>query len=72
MTLCIWGLYVTLSISDTQHKQHSAQQCSAIMRSVISLSVTFYYHYAESCYAECRYDECRYAECRYDYCRSAK
>jgi hypothetical protein len=37
MTFSIRGLYVTLGISDSQHKRHSGLQCFAIM-----LSVTFY------------------------------
>jgi hypothetical protein len=41
-TLSISCLYVTFSISDSQHKWHSLQQCSALMQSVIMLSVTFY------------------------------
>ncbi len=39
MSLSIYGLYVTLSISDNQHTRHSAQQCSTIILSVIILNV---------------------------------
>jgi hypothetical protein len=42
------------------------------MLSVITLSIAFYYYYAECRYAECRYAECRYAECRYAECRYAE
>jgi hypothetical protein len=59
MRLSIKGLFVTLNISDTQHKWDSALICSAIMLNVIMLSVAFYYHHAE-----CHYDKCRCAECR--------
>jgi hypothetical protein len=55
---------------------------SAIMLSVVMLSVTFHYccpecDYSEFCYAEwhyakCRYSECHYAECRYVECRSTR
>jgi len=38
MTLSMRGFYVTLSISDTQHKRHSAWQ---------------HYHYAQHRYARC-------------------
>jgi hypothetical protein len=41
-------------VCDTQHKQHSTQQCSAIMLSVTMLSVAFAYYYAECYYTECR------------------
>ncbi len=67
MTLSVRGLYVTLSISDSQHKWHSTLQL---------------WHYAECHYAECRVlfiimaechcAECHYAECHYAECRSAK
>jgi hypothetical protein len=35
-TLSIKCLYATLSVSDSQHKQHSGKQCSAVMLSVAS------------------------------------
>jgi len=57
MTHNIMGLFVILSINDTQHnsiESHYAECCG------------FY------CYAESRYSECRYAECRYDKCRYAE
>jgi hypothetical protein len=41
------------------------------MLSVIMLSVTFYYDYAECHYAECHYAECRYGECCYPECHGA-
>ncbi len=72
--------------SDTQHNglirdaQHALYEAKAL--SIIRLSVTFSYcyaecryavcHYAECRYAECRYAECRYAECRYAECRHAQ
>jgi hypothetical protein len=65
MTLSIKGLYVTISINDTQH-------INSLQYAVC--------HYAECrvlfvvmlCrFAECRYTECRYAECRYTECRGA-
>jgi hypothetical protein len=36
------GLYVTLSVRDSQNKQHSAQQCYATVLSAIMASVSFY------------------------------
>jgi hypothetical protein len=36
------GLYVTLSVSDSQHKQHSAQQCYATVLSAIMAIVAIY------------------------------
>jgi hypothetical protein len=36
------GLFVTLGINDTYHKQHSALQRSAIILSVIMMSLTLY------------------------------
>jgi len=41
-TLSIKGLYVTHSIVESKNKWDSAWQCSAIMPSVMMLSVTFY------------------------------
>jgi hypothetical protein len=38
MTLRIKGLYVTLSISDSEHRRHS-EQCSAIMLNCVMLNV---------------------------------
>jgi len=35
MTIRMKDLYVTFSISDSQHTWHSAKQCSAIMLSVV-------------------------------------
>jgi hypothetical protein len=49
---------MALSIYDTWHndiQHHNAN----IMLSIVMLSVTFYF-----CYAECRCAGCRYAECR--------
>ncbi len=43
MTLSLRGLYVILSISDSQHKRHSAWKYFVIILSVIMLSVTFYW-----------------------------
>jgi hypothetical protein len=48
-TLCIVGLFLTISLNDTQHNN---------MLSVIMLTVAFYF-----CYTECRHAECHYAEC---------
>ncbi len=42
MTFSIKGLFVTLGTNDTYHKQHSALQCSAIILSVIMMSLTLY------------------------------
>jgi hypothetical protein len=39
------------------------------MLSVIMLSVTVFYCFAESRYAECPHAECRYDACRYAECR---
>ncbi len=61
MRLSIKGLFVTLNISDSQHKWDSALICSAVMLNVVMLSVAFYYHHAECHYAKCRCAECRSA-----------
>jgi hypothetical protein len=42
MTFSIKGLFVTLGINDTYNKQYSALQRSAIMLSVIMMSLTLY------------------------------
>jgi len=52
------GPMCDISINATQIKQ-----CSAIMMSVITVTVAFYL-YAEGRYAKCHYAECHYAECR--------
>jgi hypothetical protein len=81
-TLSIGGLYVTISISDSQHKWHSALQCSAILLCVIMLSFAFYLlmlnvimlsfaFYLLLCHAECQYAECCFAECRCAECHYA-
>ncbi len=44
MTLSMKGLFVTLTINDTQHN-----------KTVIMLSVAFIYCYPERLYAECHY-----------------
>jgi hypothetical protein len=56
-TLSIKGLFVTLSMKDTQRKRHLDNN------NAIVLSVAFIY-----CYAECRYAECHHAKCRYSVC----
>jgi hypothetical protein len=43
MKFSVKGLYMTLSINDTQHKRHSTQQSSTIRLYVIMLSAVFYY-----------------------------
>jgi len=58
MTLSIKGLYVTLTINDTQHNWQLVTMHSVMLR-VIMLNVTFFY-----CYAECRYGECHCVQCR--------
>ncbi len=62
---------MTLNISDSQHKRHSAYKYSSVMLKVLMMS-----HFIDNCaechYAECRYAECRYSECRYDECRYAE
>jgi hypothetical protein len=42
MTLSTKGVFVTLSINDTQHKRQSAKSSSVIMLNVVILSVTFF------------------------------
>jgi hypothetical protein len=66
MTLSIKGLYVTLSISGTQHNKD-------LILCWVSLCWMwhFIYFYSECRHAKCRYAECRYAECRYVECRGA-
>jgi hypothetical protein len=44
---------------------------SAFMPSVMMLSVTFYFCYAECHCTVCQYAECRYTECRYAECYGA-
>ncbi len=48
MTVSIKGLFVTLSIHDTQHY-------NALLLCQVSRFI--------SCYAECHFAECHYAEC---------
>ncbi len=60
-TFSIKGLYVTLTISDSQHKRHSQHNkalplCSVIMPSVafsIIIINNLIYYYAQCHYAEC-------------------
>jgi hypothetical protein len=54
MTLSIKGLYVTLSINDTQRKK----QCHYAECRYAE------YHVLANYYAECHYNEWHYAECR--------
>ncbi len=72
MTLSIRGLFVKLSISDSELKWHSGLQGSYIMLSVIMSRSRFIYLYAECHYDECRFDESHYAECHYAECRYAE
>ncbi len=65
------GLFMTLSINDTQHKWHSAQTLSKTVLSTIMMSVAIFYCYAASRYAKFRYTECRQAECCYAECLGA-
>jgi hypothetical protein len=57
MTLGKKGLFVSLSVNDTQNND------TAITLIVVMLNVAFYYFYAECHYAERHYAECRYADC---------
>jgi hypothetical protein len=56
-SLSIRGLYVTVSINDTQH-------------SITMLCLFDECHHAECHYAECYYAECYYAECYYAECHA--
>ncbi len=58
MTLCIKGLYVTLSITMLCHNWY-VKCCHAE------------FHFTECHYAVCHYTECSYPECRYAEYRSA-
>ncbi len=52
-------------VRDTQHKRHSAHQCSALCWLSLCWMSCFTY-----CYAECHYTECRHADCRSTLARS--
>jgi hypothetical protein len=57
----IKGLFVTLSINDTQHNNN-------LYRVPLCSVSCFIYCLVECHYAKCRYAECHYAECHYAYC----
>jgi hypothetical protein len=60
MTISMQGLYVTLSISDTQYERLCHY---AVLR--------FIYYYIECLYVECLHANCHYAECHYANCHYA-
>ncbi len=57
LTVSMNGLYVTLSIIQTEHNWHSAHQSS--FWALLCWMPHFVY-----CYAECHYVECDYGKCR--------
>ncbi len=78
--LSLKGFYVTLCISDTQNKWHSATMINHYAEYFICDYDECHYaecHYAEYHYAECHYAECHcaewhYAKCYYAECHCAE